>query len=239
MDSPDPALDLYKLEYEKCSERYENIYKAVWTNFSYMAAVAAGILTFGKEQLGADSVKFAFIPLLFWWLATFEPLNRYGDHVAEELKRIELILNDRYNVDLSHFTNYNRARARSLSDRLREKLSPGLPPNSEARLKVLKELAGTIWSWVDNVRTVVRLVFLLCLGYVVFVWFFQSPDSTRGATVDRVKLEIKREAVELTVEGKELTKLKELIGARNPDVILSTDGSERQFKLTTNVVETE
>lgn len=30
-------FELLKLEYEKAADRYENIYKAIWQNFSYMA----------------------------------------------------------------------------------------------------------------------------------------------------------------------------------------------------------
>jgi hypothetical protein len=32
----DPALELYKMEYKRAAIRYDNIYKALWANFSDM-----------------------------------------------------------------------------------------------------------------------------------------------------------------------------------------------------------
>jgi hypothetical protein len=48
-NSTDAALELYKLEYERCAIRYDDIYKAVWTNFSYMSVIAGAVLTFGSS----------------------------------------------------------------------------------------------------------------------------------------------------------------------------------------------
>jgi magnesium-transporting ATPase (P-type) len=108
MSTPDVALELYKLEYEKAAERYENIYQAVWTNFSYMAAVAAGILSFGSSafQIKEVPVLLACIPLFFWYLATFLPLNEYGDQVMQRLRDLESTFNKKYGMDLSHYTRY-------------------------------------------------------------------------------------------------------------------------------------
>jgi hypothetical protein len=87
-------LELYKLEYEKAAIRYEDIYKAVWQNFSYMAVLAGAILTFGEKALGPGAAALvACIPLLFWYWATYEPLNRYGDRVERRLSEIEQVVN--------------------------------------------------------------------------------------------------------------------------------------------------
>ncbi|MEK6408216.1 MAG: hypothetical protein AABN34_14745 [Acidobacteriota bacterium] len=95
----DVALDLYKMEYERGAERYENIYKALWTNFSYMALVSGAILTFGGARFEPEfCALLACLPLLFWWIASYEPLNHYGDHVAERLDWIEIILNETYGL---------------------------------------------------------------------------------------------------------------------------------------------
>src|SRR5215213_7390555 len=109
MSSPDAVLELYKLEYEKAAERYENIYGATWTNFSYMAAVAAGILSFGSSafQTKEVAVLLACVPLFFWYLATFLPLNKYGDLVSKRLKGIEIVVNEKYGTNLNHFSGYN------------------------------------------------------------------------------------------------------------------------------------
>lgn len=87
------AIDIYKMEYERCAQRYNDLYNAAWTNFSYMVLVAGGLLTFaGVRFVTPLTVFLACLPLLFWWVATFEPLNRYGDKVEKELESIEKAL---------------------------------------------------------------------------------------------------------------------------------------------------
>lgn len=96
-DDKTAARELYKMEYERCAQRYNDIYNAVWTNFSYMAIVAGGILAFGGERLPqALTVCLACIPLLFWYWATFEPLNRYGDKILLRLEELEKVINKAY-----------------------------------------------------------------------------------------------------------------------------------------------
>jgi hypothetical protein len=104
---PDSALELYKLEYERCAIRYEDIYKAAWTNFSYLSVVAGAVLTFGSTYLNTNLAAFiACFPLLFWYWATFLPLDRYGDDTLERLKEIERILNEKYKTQLAHYTGF-------------------------------------------------------------------------------------------------------------------------------------
>ena len=87
-------LDLYKLEYGKCLERYENIYKSIWTQFNYFLLAGGAILTFGKDTLGVElSGLLACLVLIFWFWATFHPLNKYGDEVASRAGEIEDALN--------------------------------------------------------------------------------------------------------------------------------------------------
>ncbi len=106
----DPKLDLYKMEYEQAADRFENIYKDLWTNFSYMAVLSGAILTFGKDALGVWwAILLACLPLLFWWWATFVPLDKYGGIVARRLEEIETILNRDYGTQLQHFTQFNAA----------------------------------------------------------------------------------------------------------------------------------
>lgn len=94
------AIDLYKMEYEKCAKRYEDLYTAAWTNFYYMALIAGAILTFGSDRLPIVlSVFLACLPLLFWWLASFEKLDRYGDGVLQRLVWLEKILNKLTGLD--------------------------------------------------------------------------------------------------------------------------------------------
>jgi hypothetical protein len=110
MDDPvlNRQLDLHKMEYEKCAERYDNIFKAIWTNFSYMAVVSGAILSFsGAKFSTSTTVILACLPLLFWYLASFEPMNRYGDQVVSRLGKIESELNSKYETHLTHFSDFS------------------------------------------------------------------------------------------------------------------------------------
>ena len=93
----DRKFEIFKLEYERAAERYENIYKAVWQNFSYMSALAAGIVAFGSQALPLTLVAaLALIPLVFWFYATFVPMDRYGQLTRARLGFIEAIINDEF-----------------------------------------------------------------------------------------------------------------------------------------------
>lgn len=106
MSGERPNLELYKMEYERAAARYEDIYKATWTNFSYLAAVSGAILAFGGDKLGKDVAGIlASVPLLFWYWATFEPLNIYGDDVVQRLKELEGILKE-FSAELKLFTKF-------------------------------------------------------------------------------------------------------------------------------------
>ncbi len=110
------AFEAYKLEYEQAAARYENIYKAVWQNFSYMALVSGALLTFGKETIGLVISGFlACLPLIFWYWSTYEPLNRYGEGVLQTLKRCEANINEQAGIplyrQLDHYTSFADGKA--------------------------------------------------------------------------------------------------------------------------------
>jgi hypothetical protein len=90
-------FDLLKLEYEKAADRYDNIYRAIWQNFSYMAVLSGGILTFGSSDFDRPLLYFlALAPLTFWFVATFLPMDHYGDQTRARLSRIEDQINCAY-----------------------------------------------------------------------------------------------------------------------------------------------
>lgn len=95
--APNPGnnFELYKLEYEQAVQRYENIYKDIWQIFSYMAVLTGVILTFGSSQLPlVAAIIIGPIPLVFWYLAIFIPMDRYGQLVKDRLKEIESSINN-------------------------------------------------------------------------------------------------------------------------------------------------
>ncbi len=109
-------VDLLKLEYEKAADRYENLYRAIWQNFSYMAVVAGGILTFaGRDERPASLYFVALTPLFFWLVATFLPLDHYGNEIRTRLRKIEDDINRVYFPDqadpkLGHFKLFEGTR---------------------------------------------------------------------------------------------------------------------------------
>jgi hypothetical protein len=104
MDADDRVMQLYKVEYEKAAERYDNIYRSIWTIFSYMTAVAAGLLAFGSDKIEwRPLVCLAATPLLFWFWTTYMPLDRYGNQVVNRLRELECLLREDFGADLKHF----------------------------------------------------------------------------------------------------------------------------------------
>jgi hypothetical protein len=93
-DSDKAKIELLKQEYKMAADRYENIYKAIWQIFQYVAALSAAILAFGSSTLPLGLVGLlAIIPLIFWYYVTFVPMNSYGDETAIRLYNIEQSLN--------------------------------------------------------------------------------------------------------------------------------------------------
>lgn len=104
--------ELLKDEYESCRTRYEDIYKAIWTQFNYFIIAVGGLIAFGKENFGMELlILIASVPLVFWFWATFEPLNGYADQAAERASAIELIFNRQlFNQEIA---DYETARKKS------------------------------------------------------------------------------------------------------------------------------
>ena len=111
--------ELYDVEYKGCAERYERIYQATWTQFNYFLVAAGVLLGFGKDSVGIYMAGIlACLALLFWFWATFEPLNRYGDQVAGRAAALERIYNqevfglsdDEHVRGLRHFSSFERRR---------------------------------------------------------------------------------------------------------------------------------
>src|SRR5689334_6813915 len=92
-ESEKQLIEWYKAEYKLAYDRYENIYKSIWSIFQMMSAISLAILAVGaaKPDLIPPALvgSVAPLPLLFWWWVTFGPLNRYGDESRRRLGEIE------------------------------------------------------------------------------------------------------------------------------------------------------
>lgn len=180
MDPDDRALQLYKLEYEKAAERYENIYRSMWTIFSYLTAVAAGILTFGGGRIERYAlICMAAGPLLFWFWTTYLPLDRYGNATVNRLCEIEHLLNARFDTHLSHFTDFARplsvvagiVRA-FINPYYRLPCQPSQPQQPGITQRVCATL-GALWRQIHRAR------FAICLFFIVLhvFWFCEAKAA--------------------------------------------------------------
>ncbi|HEX8735898.1 MAG TPA: hypothetical protein VF721_11270 [Pyrinomonadaceae bacterium] len=102
-------LTLYSLEYQKAAERYQSIYVSIWTNFSYMSVVAGALLTLGSNLYSNISLIafLASLPLIFWYVVSYIPMNRYGNDVIKRLKEIEEIFKKEFGAELDHFKKFS------------------------------------------------------------------------------------------------------------------------------------
>lgn len=115
LKKPEFQFEIFKLEYEQAAQRYENIYKAIWQIFSYMTALAAAIVAFGANTLPSLAVVLiAPIPLLFWLLAIYIPMDFYGNQSRERLARIENEMNTEFlkysKIKLDHYKGFSQQR---------------------------------------------------------------------------------------------------------------------------------
>src|SRR5882762_11479383 len=110
---PNLGLEAYKLEYQLAAGRYENIYKAIWQIFSYLAAVTGVLVTFGSAYLQTNFLlALASFPLFFWYLSTFLPMNRYGDFCLKRLAAVEADINGLSGSNIQHYKDFQDKRSK-------------------------------------------------------------------------------------------------------------------------------
>jgi hypothetical protein len=182
----DISFELYKLEYEKAAERYDNIYQSAWTIFSYITVAAGGVLAFGGKWFSPGLlVIFILVPLIFWYMAVFGPANKYGDQVIDRLSEIETALNAKYSTSLDHYSKFKRAREED------EALS-GAP-----------EQLRTLQTFLEGqrVRTVVRM-FLLIIAIAVLLSLLTKKIEFRvGGNGDETKVTLAPQPLQLQISG--------------------------------------
>lgn len=111
LKKPEFQFGMFKLEYEQAAQRYENIYKAIWQIFSYMSALAAAIVAFGANNLPLSTVIYISpLPLLFWFVAIYIPMDFYGQQSRQRLAKIEGDINEQFlkysQKKLKHFSDF-------------------------------------------------------------------------------------------------------------------------------------
>ena len=179
-------MQLYTLEYHKAAERYDNIYRSMWTIFSYLTAVAAGFLAFGADRIEHHAlICIASIPLFFWLVTTYLPLDRYGNRVLNRLGEIEGTLNRDFQLHLNHFSrdaNKELSVFRGLWRALR------------------KRSRWDVWEQVRRARFAIGFLFLVLFALVTYEYvgfrhsgyglFLEKPSAvTPAPTVHNVTVE--------------------------------------------------
>lgn len=97
LKKPEFQFEMFKLEYEQTAQRYENIYKAIWQIFSYMTALTAAIVAFGSNNLPSLIVVIITpLPIFFWLMAIYFPMDSYGQQSRQRLANIETDINEQF-----------------------------------------------------------------------------------------------------------------------------------------------
>lgn len=170
MDADDRSVQLYTLEYQKAAERYENIYRSMWTIFSYLAAVAAGLLTFGSNRIEQHAlVCIAALPLLFWFWTTYLPLDRYGNQTVMRLGELEKILNKQFKTELSHFSRYAHPLSiiGSIRRVFKDPYHQSRRPSDAGKLHRAGTILKALWGQIHRARFAI-VTFLIVVHWVVW-----------------------------------------------------------------------
>lgn len=184
-------FEIFKLEYEQAAQRYENIYKAIWQIFSYMAVLAAAILTFGARASNlplAVAVLIALLPLLFWYSAIYIPMNFYGEQDRKRLADIEKNFNEEFlsnniNRYMNHYSGFYKEAEK---------------PNKE--VKKLWRVKQAVNSW----------FVIIALIFVILVFNLKPPVQ-----VQRQDAQLRELKSELGVLSQKLDSIESLLRSRN------------------------
>jgi hypothetical protein len=85
--------ELLAKQYEKQLDRYENIYKAIWQQFQYIALASGAIGAFSKTDWSTSvRVFITLTPLVFWMTSSFLPMDHYGNQLRNHLSELEKTL---------------------------------------------------------------------------------------------------------------------------------------------------
>jgi hypothetical protein len=111
----DRLLDTYVLEYQQCCDSYRHTYTTIWAAGGLFGAASGAILALSSRGGDIDPViqVIAPLPMLFWYLGIFRPMNRYGEWRSTRAGQIEDILMDHVDgLVMQHYRHFESARKR-------------------------------------------------------------------------------------------------------------------------------
>ncbi len=166
------TLELFRLEYEKAAERYQEIYRSMWAIFSYLSVVSAGVIGLGIDKVQLSPLAIAATsPLLFWFWSTYLPLDRYGDKVLRRLAHLEEKASSLFGFEMNH---YKGAVEKSAKHSIVESLWEGW-------------CAKSFWTVFRKQVTRARFVIWVCFLGLQIAWFAAGISFIRSGGVVRLE----------------------------------------------------
>lgn len=113
------AFQAYMVEYEQCMENFRHIFATIWQAGALFAAISAGILAFSGSPILGNRLTgispliqvLVLIPVIFWYLGIYRPMNRYCELDNDRLVQIENLLNNAIpGLEMSHFQTFSNSR---------------------------------------------------------------------------------------------------------------------------------
>lgn len=217
-------FEIFKLEYEQAAQRYENIYKAIWQIFSYMSALAAAIVAFGANNLPLLIVVFiAPLPLFFWLVAIYIPMDFYGNRARRRLAEIEEGINTKFlqnappKLKLKHFRDFNKQPKIPLND-----AQVGWCKKLWQPLKKLWQIRWRVRQAIFTFAVVAALAWILSLGMIVHNSSQLKPKFSRMDLKLEPPVQVHAQAPqlqglesEIELLSKKLDSIESLLRARN------------------------
>jgi hypothetical protein len=155
VDSTDAIVLGYMTEYEQCAESYRHTYATIWQAGGLFGIISGAIVAIGSTQGSLDPIiqVLAPLPLVFWYLGIFRPMNRYGEWRSRRLSDLEARLEDIVpGLDMWHFRQYE-------ADRKSE--------SGVYRLVTFK------WVWRPRVSEIVSIFgTALLIAEVLLIWVY-------------------------------------------------------------------
>ena len=106
------ALEAYLAEYKECAECYRHTYSTIYQSGGLLATASGALMAFASSPI-IQSIS--LLPILFWYIGIFIPMNSYAEHRSTRLKNIEEELNRSIgDLTMRHFSLYDQERKKKL-----------------------------------------------------------------------------------------------------------------------------
>ena len=103
-------IDAYLKEYSECAASYRHTYATIWQAGGIFFATSGVMLAF-SDDINNIVFSFSLVPIVFWWIGLFLPMDKYGEMRSKRLSDIEEELNNlKLGLKMRHFSRYEQGR---------------------------------------------------------------------------------------------------------------------------------